>query len=238
MNEHFTYLIIIVLLAITSQASLASPSLCGYSGLILAPGGEITGDGVLTAGMGYVPPEYAILRGPVLGEKVYFFNLGYLPFFEICIRAIQIDHIGNTWGFGDRSSCLRIRILSERKYIPSMLVGFHDIIGGAMNFRACYAALSKNLHMARNFSLGINIGHGNNLDDDLLKKRKRRLYSLIGLFGGMSFNYRGNLEFVIDYDTRKFNGGIKYCLFKRFNLLVTFLNFESLTGGISYSYQL
>lgn len=231
-------IVFFILGILASIQSYAQPSLGGYTGLIMTPTAYLHEDGTLLLGAGYTPSTYAVIDPDQAGELSYYANLTFLPFLEIVLGATLPDDFIGIRGIGDRKGIIRVQVLKEgeNNWRPSILIGLHDPFnsaravyggGGNQNFNTNYLVLSKKLKFKKYWSTDFHLGYGVSWQEVLNKH-------LIGLFGGVSFNYKDMVMTMIEYDTEKINCGIKLKLFNSLYLTGALLDMKALTGGINF----
>jgi hypothetical protein len=215
-------------------------SLNGTTGLIAVPTAEILNDRQITFGWNYVDKKYNI-RVPKNNQYRYFVTLGYLPFLEVSFRytrnhALRLTDYSTEWP-GDRGACLRVRFLKEKKNSPSLVLGIHDFLSSIAEsktiwFNSLYLVGTKNIKPENlPVEFGLNLGYGT----DWIKAKHHEFF---GLFGGISMKYKDFMTFMLEYDTEKINGGMRFVFFRHIQVLVALLNMNSFCGGMSYSFTL
>ena len=212
----------------------------GVPGYVRVPTATFNPDGTLVLGSGFLPQKYLEYTKYTYDAISVYAGLTFLSFVEIDLRVTRI--LGLPSGSShvvDRVPSIRIRILKEKKWIPAVTVGAQDFItslesGVARHFGASYLVVTKNFHIPK---LLLNIeataGYGSNW---LLWKNNE----LVGPFGGMSI-YHDKLKWMIllfDYDGITTNAGIRMVCFNHLVLMAGTMNFNTLTGGISYRFCL
>jgi hypothetical protein len=144
------------------------------------PDGRIAPDGTLRFGLSYVDPYFSGWT-----------SLTLFPFLEVYGRFTQINGIAgfensvyaDSYGdYKDKEAGLKLRLLDEGKYRPSVSIGVQDAFGTGL-FNAEYVALSKRLG-----DLDLSVGYGQDRID--------------GAFGGLRYSPRflPGLSLVAEYD--------------------------------------
>ena len=239
--NHISWTLCFIMAALGMKAQ---PALTGFTGLLQIPTANIHKDGTLLLGVGYTPAPYAILEPNKNGELSYYTNLTFLPFLEIVVGATLPDNANGRWGIGDRKGLVRIQVLKERanSWRPSVLIGFHDPFnstsaiygsgnGSNQNFNANYLVLSKTIKLKNHFDLSGHLGYG-------VPFRSVKNAQLSGLFGGMTVDYKNLVSVMVEYDTQKFNCGMKVLLFNRLYLTGALLEMKAFTGGVNFRINL
>ncbi|PKL82141.1 MAG: hypothetical protein CVV24_11650 [Ignavibacteriae bacterium HGW-Ignavibacteriae-3] len=191
-------------------------------------------DRQLTVGASYIDRSLISFSGYQRDAVTPFFSFNYLPFIEISgkiTRLINPNH--ETQGIGDRTISLRVRLLSESGYYPSVLAGLHDLAGvyggsEAVRNSALYLVVSKHVSLSQldNFIVGIHAGFGSD-------RIQAQHHNFVGLFGGISLKMFQNIELMSEYDGTHSNGGIRIKLFNHISLLGGFLRYKYFSGGAS-----
>ncbi len=135
----------------------------------------------------------------------------------------------------DRSFAMRIRVLKERKYLPSFVIGGNDLYtssSGESNqyFGSTYLVATKSFVWNENllkFTLGSAI--------DAFKRTNNG-----GLMGGISFvpNFLNELTLMADDDTQSVHMGGSLLLFKHLCIHTFCYNFSDVVAGFSYRIHL
>lgn len=210
----------------------------GMSGLFFIPTAELQNDGTVSLGVNYLDKEIVSFSGYKDNAFTPFVTLTYLPFAELSLRITRLIKTEiTTQGIGDRTISARIRIMEEEKYLPSLLIGFHDLLavfGGesAIHNNALYLTASKHIKFdsPKNF-IGLHIGYGTDAV-------KANTHNFVGLFGGINFKIFDMLELIGEYDSERLNGAIRLTLFQHVSLLGGLLDFKSFAGGAAFNFVL
>ena len=178
-------LVIIVFLVVSGVVS--AQSVAGTSGLIHIPSARMLEDGQLVLGAAYIPKPYfqRYDRRNNPGLNTYI-TLGFLPFIEVMFRythELNLPVNPETRYFPDRMFTIRGRLLKEKKYLPSIVLGLQDasaIFGdtclSCSNYSAIYFVGSKNIKSDfGNFDLSVGYAF------DFLELKSK---DYMGVFGG------------------------------------------------------
>lgn len=225
---------ILILLLIFSSAN--AQSITGMPGYIHIPTANFNPDGTLYLGSSFLPKKYLSYTKEKYDAVAFYSSLTFLPFLEVNFRATRILNLPHDANHTvDRMPSLRIRICKERKYIPAMVIGAHDFItslesGDARHFGATYLVLTKGINIDE---LATNIETTVGYGTDWLKSSQNEF---IGLWGGMAIKYNkwDYFSLLAEYDGKTTNTGVQLTFFKHIYLSAGMLNFNSLTGSISY----
>ena len=214
-------------LLITSTFLYSDSNYWGITGLIRTPTARTIQDGNLRYTFAY-GREY----------RTSALSFGFLPFLELG-GMVVVPSAWETYGDKypeDRSLNIKLRILGEKNYLPSLSVGVIDIDGDSRQFFTEYMAASKKI---RDFDF--TVGYGGRLFGDVFSKERPgygpvKTRELDGLFGGIEWNIRDNISLLIEYDpTRKLLGsGKDRDINHHYNYGLRWNPFQWLTLGYSY----
>lgn len=216
-------------LLLIGPAANAQPT-AGTTGLLNIPTAEMQTDGTFLFGGNFLPEQITPTSFPYHTGN-YFLNITFLPFCEVNYRCTLIQTLSSgKYNQQDRSFGLRLRVMNEKKNVPSLVFGGNDIYSSAGSgnqyFGAAYAVATKHFKTNR-ITLGTTIGYGFDVGWN-------KTYN--GLFGGISLEFSAlkNMQFITEYDTRVLNLGVSALLFKHLYLYVFAYDTKYLTGGIQY----
>lgn len=227
-----TTVFIIVLLIGMSGAN--AQTLLGTTGWLNIPTAEMQEDGTFYIGASYIDQNYLDnFHGGKYNVISYYFDLTFLPFLEINFGNTRIlDNIDNN-NTVDRRFSFRFRPLRERKYVPAIVIGVHDIYTSIAKekeynqyFSAIYIVLTKHIPVNKS-EFGVTLGYG----FDVFRNNR-----FTGLFGGVSFSpgfYRP-LKFIAEYDGKSINLGGNVLLFKHLFLYAMLSDVKYFSGGLAY----
>src|SRR6266480_492243 len=163
-------------------SSFANAGPPGPTGLINMPDARFDPDGTLRFGMGTAPPYFSLTANATL-----------LPWLETNLAVARISGVPgfptSRGGFGagygaykDKSSGLKVRLIAEDGWWPSVALGAQDPFGTRL-FERQFAAATKTLGDAQ-----ITLGYGHK--------------QIKGTFGGVRYSpsWLGNWSFVTEYD--------------------------------------
>jgi len=207
-------------------------TLTGTTGLLNIPSADMQADGTFIMGTNYLPE----INQPAWGYNTgnYYFNLTFLPFLEVAYKCtlIKTPSTGR-YTQEDRSINLRMQLIKERDYFPSILIGVHDIYTHTNKnqyFGASYIVLTKHIEINTNI-LGITSGYGAKL---------LRNNEFVGLFGGITFTPAvfKPITFMGEYDSIGINLGGSLLVFKHLYLFSMAQRLKYFSGGIAYRIKL
>jgi hypothetical protein len=206
-------------------------SLTGITGLLNAPSAVMQKDGTFYMGANYLNRNYIYnLSKGKYNCLIYYFDLTFLPFFEINFRNTRRLDDPTTSHTVDRMFSGKIRVLKERKYWPSIAFGGNDVITtssyGNQYFGAAYIVVTKNIELKKN-SFGGTLGYSYPLF---------RHNQFIGVFGGVSFSpsFVRQLTLMVEYDSKNFNIGGSVLFFKHLYFFALLQGMESVSGGVAF----
>ncbi|MGD8777882.1 MAG: YjbH domain-containing protein [Ignavibacteria bacterium] len=232
-------LIHLLILFFLCRIALKAQSLTGTSGLVSVPTAEIAADGNLILGVNFLNKKYLEYTKYKYHAMAYFVTLGYLPFLEVSIRFTRqsLPQELRKTSVGDRMISLRLKILKEGIFFPAIVLGCHDIgttisSGDARHFNSLYLVGSKIFHFNSIIkNIGFHLGYG----ADWMKSNH---YQFIGFFGGISIPINSFSDFMLEHDSKYFNCGIKLLFLGKLQLLVSLMDLNGFSGGISYKFIL
>lgn len=236
-NKLFYINIIATVLLTVTQ--LNAQTLEGTSGLFFIPTAEMQTDATITIGTNFVNRELISFSGYSQNAITPYITFSFLPFIEFNIKITRyVEHGVGDQALGDRTISTRLRVYEETQFFPSIVFGIHDIFtvfGGveAIHNNALYVVLTKSI--STGFKVVNNISITSGYGTDILEART---HNFVGIFGGISFHLFGTIEFMNEYDGKRFNGGIRLKLLDHFTLLGGFLNYKHFSGGASFNFSL
>lgn len=227
-NAFFIFVLMVCISSVEGQ------TLLGTTGYLNIPSADMMEDGTFYFGGSYINEAYIDSYGGGNDDAfTYYLNLTFLPFMEVSFGSTRLllDTYERTTV--DRRFSFRFRPLRERKYIPAIVVGVHDLYTSIPKenetnqyFSSIYIVATKNIPV-RGSEFGITLGYG---------ARVFRNNQFLGLFGGVSFSpgfYRP-MKFIAEYDGEGINFGINAMFFRHLYAYVMIHNLEYLSGGIAY----
>lgn len=245
----------LTILLVLFSFCFASPnrSLIGFQGLVLTPSAFSIKDGNITLGYRNIKVPYAFIwnnfgKGKTerIGngsEHLFFGSLVYLPKFEFTgtiTLAPGIHGNDETDTYKDLAIFAHFYMLEEKKYFPSIMLGVHDFFSFSF-YNALFVCSSKSLNISKEAQALITIGYGvdwinQHLGDTGINRYNLVPHHLVGIFYGLELNYY-KIDILFEYDTNRFNSAIRYD-FKNIDVLLTLLNMDTFSFGISYHFSL
>ena len=230
---------VILFLLILIRTISYSQNLEGMEGFFFIPSAEIYNDSKISFGTNYWNKDLVSFGNYQHDAVNYFLSLNFLPFIETSFRITRLNGLPskNFQAIGDRTVSIKIKLVEESHILPALSIGVHDlftVFGGqdAVHNNASYLIATKNFNFDLFISnIAITVGYG----ADILKAAN---HNFVGLFGGSSLRLFEYFDLILEYDSKRLNGGIKAKLFNHFNMLLGAIDFKYVSGGISYSFQL
>ena len=217
-----------------TEAWLLAPALHGMTGLINTPTAYTLPSGALRVGFGWYDKEWAYHARGLSDNYHYFLTFGFVSRVEVSIRASYFpdDYLETPEEKGtvDRGGNARFQAITEGPHRPAIAVGIDDI-RGTRRFHALYAVGSKTFSAKSDFfRVGVSAGYGSRALD-------AKTYVLDGIFGGAEFSVGRYGSLALDYDTEKWNTGIRVYAFQHLTAYVAFLHWEAPAGGVCWTHR-
>lgn len=232
-------LIIIASIIFAIQDSMAQ-SVMGVPGYVRIPTADFNDDGTLYFGVSFLPSDYLTYTKNKYDAMAFYGSLTFLPFLEVDFRATRILNLPDNHNHTvDRMPSIRFRLIKEKKWYPSVVIGVHDFLssintGAARRFSASYLVCTKSFNLKKiSLNLESTIGYGT----DWLNSTD---HEFVGFFGGISVNWERIkwINIMIEYDSKRVNIGSSFVFFNHLKLLVGLQGGDALTGTISYRISL
>lgn len=200
----------------------------GSTGLLKIPSAEMQVDGTFIVGANFLPD--VITPAPFnYNTGNYFFNISFLPFLEFTYRSTFLTWDGNH--NQDRSFGLRLRLIKETKFRPSIVAGGNDLYTssagmGSEYFNSIYGVATKHL-VLHNYKIGFTLGYGTG---------GVRNENLNGVFGGIDFvpEFLPSMRLKVEYDAEVFSAGADLLCFRHIYLFAMAYDLKYFAGGMAY----
>ena len=247
MNKIITFFTVSICLLFITKISVGQaefintlPNAMGSTGLIMTPTARTAGDQEITLSINRLPKEYAFVSRDQYLDDIYSITLNYLPFLEVTGSLLRNEKTPKST-IGSKSFKLRAKLLSERKLLPALMIGAHDVYKyHTEGAGAIYAVTSKHIKGTFDLDLDLSFGYAVDLQKNKVwgKSEKLKEYEtyLNGFFGGVAFNYKNYLSFMLEYDTEKVNVGVGVLFSNSLSCQIRLLNAESISFGIAYTF--
>lgn len=219
---------IICLLYLTA----GSQPMNGTTGLLNIPSADMQTDGTFFIGANYLPNDFT---PDIFNYNTgnYYFNITFLPFLEINYR-LTIFKFNNGNYNQDRSFGVRLRLLKEKKLMPSLVVGGNDLYSSSPvlksnYFNFVYGVTTKNISINKT-QIGVTAGYAYEGFSSIKKE------NLKGFFGGVSVSpgFLPCVKVIGEYDSIGFNSGVTVLILKHFFVYGFLRDFNIPTGGLAY----
>ncbi|MEI6141117.1 MAG: YjbH domain-containing protein [Mariniphaga sp.] len=228
----------IILVILTLPFFLTAQTLSGMTGLLNIPSADFQSDGTFIMGANYLPainqpianykPD---LDAPLLGHNTgnYYFNLTFLPFLEVAYKMTFLK-MGNGTINQDRAFSMRLQVIKEKEYFPSIAFGVHDafteVTTGNQYSGADYVVITKHFNFKDN-RLSLTSGYGATF---------LRNNQFVGLFGGISLtpSFIKTFQLTAEYDTKGINIGGSLLFFNHLYFFSMAQRLQYYAGGIAY----
>jgi hypothetical protein len=226
----------IIALLSPSENSIAQ-SLMGTSGLITIPTAAVLEDREISFGSSWLNREWLAYSNNEYHSMINFVTIGYLPFIEISLHLTRLLNHPSPRAFGDRMVGVRLRLLKESEFLPSLVLGIHDFLWSVSgyptnSFNALYLSTSKSLRFDSPIDrIQIHLGYGTDWLD-------AENHQFVGLFGGISVSPRPSIAFMLEYDAERINCGLQISIFDHIELLAAISDSNALSGGMVYKFRL
>lgn len=223
-------ILVIVIIYFCAVCVASAQPAAGTSGLLNAPAASMPADGTFSTGVNYLPD--IVTPQPKFNYNTfnYYAGMTFLPFLELSIRMTLLKRPDEDSYFNqDRSLAVRLRLLKESKWMPSVVIGGNDLysttLTGKKYFKSLFIVGTKSFKAGRNVA-GVSLGYapGEFIDS-----------SISGVFGGISFSpaFMRSLSLIAEYDTKYFNAGASILLFRHIFLYGFAGGLKHFSGGMA-----
>jgi hypothetical protein len=209
------------------------PGLGGMTGLLHVPTAHVTPEGGLHAGYMHHDRSYAYEGRGTLDNRVYFVNVGLLPYLEATLRATVTP---GEYLIEDVPVDAADRMFSVRAQSPwpgrgPVLAAGMDDIRGTRRFHSLYVVATQGFEFDFTpLAAEITCGFG-------LRTLTAPRYLLDGVFGGVQLRATPWAVGLAEYDSEKWSGGVRLMLYSRLSMTVALLDFEKLSGGAAWTHH-
>lgn len=237
-----------VIVAILSSAgsSLAGSSLLGPQGLLLTPTANLPVDRQFQVGVRQLQAPYAFIKGEKVANNFLFYaSLVYLPRLEVTLSFTTAPgRHGNDGSnvYKDAAVFAQFFVLEEKDDLPALAIGMYDFYSYSF-YNALFMVLSKTFRNRLPVPLQAHLGYGVDWIDkhygDTGPDRDVPVpHHLLGFFGGIEMALSNQINLIFEYDTDRFNTGLRFNVFEHFEILGSLLNLDTFSGGLSYKLQI
>ncbi|NSW94013.1 MAG: YjbH domain-containing protein [Bacteroidales bacterium] len=223
--------ILIIVIYFYSGCIVTAQPTAGTTGLLNSPSASMPADGTFSAGFNYLPD--IVTPQPKFNYNTfnYYAGMAFLPFLELSFRMTLLKRPNEDNYFNqDRSLEVRLRLLKEHKWLPSVVIGGNDLysttLSGNKYFKSLFIVGTKSFNLGNNIA-GVSLGYapGEFIDSNIS-----------GVFGGVTFSpsFLKSLSLIAEYDTRYFNAGASILLFRHIFLYGFSGGLKQFSGGIAF----
>ena len=218
-----------IILQFLSLWCIAQPT-AGTSGLLNTPAAGMPDDGTFTAGANYLPDILTPQPDFNYNTYNYYVGMAFLPFLELSLRMTLLkEPEEEKFNNQDRSLAMRVRLLKEKKYLPSIVIGGNDIFTTSQSanqyFKSFYIAGSKTFNLGGSLAR-VSLGCLSDFANDDVD---------FGPFGGLSFSpaFLKSLSLMAEYDSQYINAGASILLFRHIYLYGFAADLRQFAGGVA-----
>lgn len=203
----------------------------GNTGLLNIPTADMQETGTFMGGANYLPQKMMPFD---YDTGNYFVNLTFLSVLELSYRCTLLKRrrtYDKKPGYyqQDRSVTARVRLLKERKWYPSVVVGTNDPWKDMGNnyFASVYGVMTKGISLAKGDRLAFTAGYYVPLNKLCMQE---------GVFAGISYSpsFCRMIHLMAEYDSKGFNAGASARLWKHLSIHIFTREFACIAGGIRY----
>jgi len=174
---------------------------------------------------GYIPKEYSydifIFDEPAQ-VNVYSVRVALASFMEVNFGAFYRPDLRDEIGVGDRQLDFRFRLMREKEYWPSIVLGWsppgsrapfmsHDYLVATKNFNSNFGKFQVSLGYGSPYVLTRDGDDDNEFWKSLRFIKKEEFYNnhyLTGVYGGVSYEPLSFLGASVEYNTSTINAGV------------------------------
>ncbi len=236
--------IFILIVVIELQNSYADGSIIGPQGLILTPTATFPTNRQVHFGVSQIGAPYVFIDGDDVSENFLFYSsLVYLPRLEITLLLTTAPGLPGNDGsntYKDAAVLMQYFAVTEKEYVPAIAIGAYDFYSYSY-YTALFIVFSKNLESVSRLPLRVHLGYGVDWMDkhygDTGPDRNAAVpHHLVGIFGGFELELWKHFNLTVEYDSRKFNSGMRIDVFNQVQFFGTLFNFNTFSGGLSYRF--
>ena len=229
---HASLFMVWIVLWVIPETARAQAGLSGLSGFWNAPSAELFRDGKVELGYNIIPKEWAYDSRGEFRNDVYFATLGFLPRIEISARVTVLPGSriftdldpGSRLTDADRMMSGKLLLLEQKGSIPDLALGIEDPFG-TRRFHTAYLVAGREFRRNRTRAR-VDVGYASPV-------LRTRAHTIRGGFGGADVSPLKPLSVVLEYDTEKWNLGIKARGPFGLTAKVAWLDLRRISGGAS-----
>jgi hypothetical protein len=240
MKQTFCFWVFCASVFVCCSRPAGAQSVSGVPGYVRIPVATFNSDGSVFFGTSFLPQQHLTYTDYQYDALAVYAGITFLSFIEIDLRVTRrLGYPSGSNHVVDRVPTVRFRILREKRWIPAVAVGFHDVLtslesGVAHHFGATYLVATKNFRIdGLHLDIGATAGWG--AGKFIWENSEFR-----GPFGGVSLgsDLVPWMNLLCDYDGECVNAGLRFTCFKHLFLTAATMNFDSFTGTVSYKFNL
>ncbi len=245
-HKHRVLILLIFLFNFYPIESSSQINILGKPGYILTPSSRwdpICPAGII--GMAYIPRDHAIKQfyGDYYEEVMIHGTVDFSSFIRMTFNLAYIPEVSDRMGLGDRHFDVSLRLLKEKRYLPSLTLIITPPIGVSDPLTYNLAVASKQIGWNNKNQLEVSAGYGlkvryldgNNtigLKAGFYNRQELNEHYLNGFFAGFRYMPLEFIGLTAEYDSRDYNGGVFFTLAKKFTLQFTAYDFKRFGGMI------
>jgi hypothetical protein len=245
-SKDWILILLISLFIIYPFESGAQINILGKPGYVLTPSSRWDSASPMgTLGLAYIPRDYAVKQfyGKYYDELMMHATVDFTSFIRLTFNLAYIPEKSERMGLGDRHFDVSLRILKERKYLPSLTLILTPPIGVSDPLTYNLAVASKQIGWNDKKQFEVSVGYGlkvryldgnsaNGLMAGFYNRKELNEHYLNGFFAGSRFMPFKWIGLTAEYDSRDFNGGMFLTLAKKLTLQLTAYGFERFGGMV------
>ncbi|MBN2012919.1 YjbH domain-containing protein [candidate division KSB1 bacterium] len=240
-----TLFIVSIYLLFSSQTVLCDICTSGTSSLINIPVARVIPHEKVAIGISYVHHRVAYLAHGQFDNYPIYMSLGYLPRIEISAGVVFVPgepSYDGTHTYKDGVISFQVLALKEHRYLPAIAIGARDIYSFIL-LNTSYLVASKTVVQNPTVQLLLHTGYGSDVINEhqgVPKHDKQHPvgHTIVGLFGGLELNVRPIGTFVLEFDSKKWNGGVKRQLLPHLAAELTMMQLMYICGGFQFTFHL
>ncbi len=226
--------IYLIILFIFCSGVVSAQQYTGMTGLLHTPSAEMNPVATARIGTHYIN---RLMMPAAMPYNSWSHYLSVTPY-----KWVEVGFTGilfNNRIEKDRHFSIKLRPITEKKYIPSIVIGADDPIGSSfdinlsasMFYTNYYIATSKHFQL-KQFKLGLHLAYR--------YYPKEYNSHISGITGGVTLTHTAikNLRFVADYGSNMVNVGADYYICNLILLQLSCTDFRHISGGIALQIRL
>ncbi len=221
-----------------SGRALAQVNLSGLSGYWNSPSAQVLGDADAEVGYNTIPKRWTYDHRNEYRNDVYFATVGFIPRVEVSARVTAIPGFYKFQGIdsltrysdADRMLSGKLQVVRGRRWIPDLTLGVEDPFG-TRRFHTSYVVAGRSFRFGTTH-VRADAGYA------FILPRNVAGHTLKGGFLGVDARFIDALGLVAEYDSEKWNLGVKLRAPLGLTGRLVWLNAQSLSGGVGLHLKL